>query len=258
MTVGTKGRWYIQLGLGTLMPAVSGLILMLYGKFEMPAESWEFVATVCTFIFFLVHHTSEKNLHSSNWLKERILCKIVTLLISISAVSWFYLTFPWFTPRISPALRLELRVCCGLVMFSVIFGMNIYLWNYWKQRLLKNEQSKEDETDDPCNHFVHSRLLLYMVDIPIAISLTIVIVGCIIIMKRLPDETIIRIFKEIPAKWESSAILHARLSIASAFYGGAAAFHMMLGNAVFSFIQSGHLHSVIAAHSKFRSKGNHA
>ena len=39
-----------------------------------------------------------------------------------------------------------------------------------------------------------------------------------------------------------------RLEIASTFYSGAAAFHMLLGNAVFSFIRSGRLHKIISPH----------
>ena len=174
----TKKRWLCQLFLGTLIPAVIGLILMLIGKFEMPAESREGIATICTLIFFCVFHYRHSTLHSSDRWKEKKQDAKWIVLIVIPAFTWAIITFPWFVPSFNQYLRLVVRCLCGIIMFRVILWMNCSLWKYWKDPKWKTF-NRDNKDDDPDDHCVRSALLLCMVDLPIAIGLVTVILGCL-------------------------------------------------------------------------------
>jgi hypothetical protein len=240
-------KWISWLVLGTVVPAIGGLVLMNSDYFDLPAESWEFMATLCTMVLFIVFHIFEATMGSRR--KLEALFDLVTIIaMMLLGLFWLGLIHPhaWIKFPFTLEQRLRYRYYCGVGMFTVILVMNIILWAFWwcKKRKPQPDQNSIDL-------YIRYHLSVCILDIPTLLSLVVVLVGCHVILTALPAEAI-AMFPGLASAGAQPSSEMARLAIASTFYSGAAAFHMMLGNAVFSFIHSGRLHKVIASHSKVK------
>jgi hypothetical protein len=153
------------------------------------------------------------------------------------ACFWLSLTIHvnWLKLPFTLEERLRYRLYCGVGMFILILVMNIFLWFFWWwQKTHKENRNLEDEQKsvDQC---IRYHLSVCVLDMPTLLSLIFVVVGCVLILSM------------------TNSAKTPTYAIASTFYSGAAAFHMLLGNAVFSFIHSGRIHKVIAPHSMVKS-----
>lgn len=243
-----KKKWVYLLLFGTGIPALLSLFLMTTGWFHLPVESWEFTATACTFLLFWMFHRREATLKSADHDMERKLDGRMMGAVIFLGTVWCFLTLPFFIPTLSQGYRLSLRCLCGIFMLAAITYMNWKLRAYWAEKCASKKPGPRANSN-----WVRYELLICMVDLPMSISLVTVLLGCLIIMMVLPELAITAVFTHSKDGLTASDIHSARLSLASAFYGGAVAFHMLLGNAVFSFIQSGRLDTVIAHHSKVKT-----
>lgn len=243
-------KWLSLLLYGTGVPAFLSLLLMASGWFHLPIESWEFTATACTFLLFWTFHRREGTLESADHDQERERDGLFTFIVTTLGVVWCVLTLPISIRDLplSQGCRLLLRCVCGTLMFAAITYMNLELRAYWAMKC-----TEKNPTPRAKSKWVRYELLIYMVDLPTSISLVTVLIGCFIIMMVLPEHAITAVFTPSKDCLIASDIHNVRLSLASTFYGGAVAFHMLFGNAVFSFIQSGRLDTVIARYPKVKA-----
>jgi hypothetical protein len=251
--VNSLRNWIGYLFLGTIFPAISGLLLMRTVFFELPAASWEFMAVSCTMIYFVVFHFRKAEWGCSKSI-ERTIDFIITALMVISGGSWLLLTLTldFITISLRPEWILYLRCVCGLLMMFLILVINILQWLRSKWLYSKGNFNNADDPQEMLDRRqealkkqkvldrrIRAHINVWILDVPSLFSLIVVFMGTrFILTTTFPVE----LFPET-----------THLAIASTFYSGAAAFHMLLGNAVFSFIHSGRLYKVIAPHSEVNS-----
>lgn len=243
-------RWLLLLFVGTFVPAAIALYLMTTDWFQIPVEAWEFSATFFTFLYFILFHYMHTDLASVDHGKEKGLDLLAGIVVAVVGLVWIFLHFPKQIPwTISEADRLGLRVTCGIVMLTVIVAQNWFLLQYWKEHMVQNPKMKEAK-----DRVIRHELLICMVDLPVVAGLIAVVISCLILMFILSDTAIYKITEYATVKLQPVDTFDTRLTLTSTFYSGAAAFHMLLGNAVFSYIESGRLHQVIAGHSIVRTR----
>lgn len=234
-------KWIGYLFLGTIIPALVGFLLMRSDYFELPVESWEFMATLCTMVYFVVFHYFEAEVGSKNKKWEKFFDIVTILPMVLIGAFWLFLIHPpdFIAILITPEKNLHYRCLCGLGMMAIILFINIFLWLRWMRSYLKGDFNNNIEQQKALDRRIRAHINVWILDVPSLFSLIVVFMGTRFILTTTLH---VELFTET-----------THLAIASTFYSGAAAFHMLLGNAVFSFIHSGRLHKVIAPHSEVNS-----
>lgn len=226
-------KWLLGLGLGTALPIWLSL-QWVSGKTyqtEYPADCWEIIAVAFTGLSFIGFHGFE--LFGPARRLRKILVLLIVMAMGGVTTAWVFMNTPWAGNIFTQELRLISRLWCGLIMLGILSLVNCVIW-LWSPR----------ESDRRINY----RISVLMLDLPTVLSLLGVFWFCYAIITSCPDGRF--------SNTNAIDLKLARIFIASTFYSGAAALHLMFGNAVFWFVHSGYLHKVLYNHSYFRPVRN--